>query len=123
MEKNTPFHVAKTLLLRLLGIDKCRNLHEREQLLLSHITTDHQLDLLPLLNDLLVLKVRTYSMLALVHMYTSAVVSDGRVQGGLSLSSACMPFKLELTVQSFVLPCFSLSTSVCSSPRRTLPLS
>ena len=43
-----------------MGIDKCRNLHEREQLLLSHITTDHQLDLLPLLNDLLVLKVRMY---------------------------------------------------------------
>jgi len=60
VEKNTPFHTAKKLLLRLLGIDKCRNLHEREQLLLSHITTDHQLDLLPLLNDLLVLKVRMY---------------------------------------------------------------
>ena len=60
VEKNTPFHIAKTLLLRLLGIDKCRNLHEREQLLLSHVTMDEQLDLLPLLNDLLVLKVRMY---------------------------------------------------------------
>lgn len=58
MERNTPFHIAKTLLLRLLNIDKCRNLHEREQLLLSHVTTEEQQDLLPLLNDLLVLKVR-----------------------------------------------------------------
>lgn len=61
VEKNTPFNIAKTLLLRFLGIDKCRNLHEREQRLLSHVTTDEQLDLLPLLNDLLVLKVRTYA--------------------------------------------------------------
>ena len=59
VDRNTPFYIAKTLLLRLLGIDKCKNMHEREQLLLSHVTTDEQLELLPLLNDLLVLKVGT----------------------------------------------------------------
>ena len=80
VEKNTPFHIAKTLLLRLLGIDKCRNLHEREQLLLSHVTMDEQLDLLPLLNDLLVLKVCTY-----VRMHSCTVEPWwGRVVDGLT---------------------------------------
>ena len=58
-EQNTPFHVVKTLLSRLLGIDRTKTIHDREQIILDHVTTDEQHELLPLLNDLLMMKVRT----------------------------------------------------------------
>lgn len=57
VEQNTPFFTVKTLITRLLGLDNCKNIHEREQLVLEHVTDDELKKLLPLLNDLLVLKV------------------------------------------------------------------
>lgn len=57
IEQNTPFFTVKTLVTKLLQIDACKNIHEREQLLLKHITDPETRELLPLLNDLLVLKV------------------------------------------------------------------
>ena len=57
VEKNTPFFTVKTLITRLLELDSCKNIHEREQLILEHITDDKMKHLLPLLNDILVLKV------------------------------------------------------------------
>ena len=58
VEQNTPFFCVKTLITRLLEMDSCKNLHEREQLVLRHIPDDNELKaLLPLLNDILVLKV------------------------------------------------------------------
>ena len=47
----------KTLITRLLELDSCKNIHEREQLVLQHVTDDTMKHLLPLLNDILVLKV------------------------------------------------------------------
>ena len=57
IEQNTPFFTVKTLVAKLLHIDNSKNMHEREQLLLNHITDPEMRELLPLLNDLLVLKV------------------------------------------------------------------
>lgn len=57
IEQNTPFFTVKTLVAKLLQIDTCKNIHEREQLLLDHINLPEMRELLPLLNDLLVLKV------------------------------------------------------------------
>lgn len=57
IEQNTPFFTVKTLVTKLLQIDMCKNMHEREQLLLHHICDREMRELLPLLNDLLVLKV------------------------------------------------------------------
>lgn len=57
IEQNTPFFTVKTLVTKLLQIDTCKNIHEREELLLKHITDPEMRELLPLLNDLLVLKV------------------------------------------------------------------
>ena len=57
VEKNTPFFTVKTLITRLLELDSCKNIHEREQLVLQHITDDDLKQLLPLLNDILVMKV------------------------------------------------------------------
>lgn len=57
IEQNTPFFTVKTLVTKLLQIDMCKNIHEREQLLLEHIVDPETRELLPLLNDLLVLKV------------------------------------------------------------------
>ncbi len=61
MEKNTPFFTVKTLITRLLELDSCKNIHEREQLLLQHITDDDMRLMLPLLNDILIMKVPLYS--------------------------------------------------------------
>lgn len=58
IEQNTPFFTVKTLVTKLLQIDMCKNIHEREQLLLHHITDPEMRELLPILNDLLVLKVQ-----------------------------------------------------------------
>lgn len=57
IEQNTPFFTVKTLVTKLLEMDTRRTIHEREQLLLSHITEPESRELLPLLNDLLQLKV------------------------------------------------------------------
>ncbi len=57
MEKNTPFFTVKTLITRLLELDSCKNIHEREQLILQHITDDDMRLMLPLLNDILIMKV------------------------------------------------------------------
>ena len=57
IEQNTPFFTVKTLVAKLLHIDNSKNMHEREQLLLNHVTDPDMRELLPLLNDLLVLKV------------------------------------------------------------------
>ena len=57
IEQNTPFFTVKTLVTKLLQIDSCKNIHEREQLLLHHISDPEMRKLLPILNDLLVLKV------------------------------------------------------------------
>ena len=57
IEQNTPFFTVKILVTKLLQIDNCKNIHEREQLLLQHISDPEMRELLPLLNDLLVLKV------------------------------------------------------------------
>ena len=59
VEKNTPFFTVKTLITRLLELDSCKNIHEREQLVLQHIVDDDMKQLLPLLNDILVMKVYT----------------------------------------------------------------
>ena len=58
MEKNTPFFAVKTLITRLLEVDNCKNIHDREQLILEHVKTEEMRRFLPLLNDLLGLKVR-----------------------------------------------------------------
>jgi hypothetical protein len=58
IEQNTPFFTVKTLVTKLLQVDTCKNIHEREQLLLHHITDPGMREQLPLLNDLLVLKVQ-----------------------------------------------------------------
>ena len=58
IEQNTPFYAVKTLITRLLELDKCHNAHEREDLILSHVGKDSGLsNMLPLLNDLLMVKV------------------------------------------------------------------
>ena len=58
IEQNTPFYAVKTLITRLLELDKCHNAHEREDLILSHVSKDPNLsNVLPLLNDLLMVKV------------------------------------------------------------------
>ena len=68
-EQNNPFYIAKVLISRLLAINKCKNLHEREQQILSSITTPEQEEMLPLLNDLLGLKVRNQlGIFEMVHL-------------------------------------------------------
>ena len=57
LEQSTPFFTVKTLITRLLELDTCKNIHDREQLILEHILDENTRQLLPLLNDLLVLKV------------------------------------------------------------------
>ena len=57
IEQNTPFFTVKTLLTRLLELDTCANVHEKEQLILQLITDEDMRNFLPVLNDLLVLKV------------------------------------------------------------------
>ena len=57
IEQNTPFFTVKTLLTRLLELDTCANVHEKEQLILQLITDEDMRKVLPVLNDLLVLKV------------------------------------------------------------------
>ena len=58
VEQNTPFYAVKTLITRLLELDKCHNAHEREDLILSQVDKDSGLsNMLPLLNDLLMVKV------------------------------------------------------------------
>ena len=57
VEQNTPFFTVKILITRLLELDSCKNMHEREQLILQHVVDEELRRLLPLLNDILVLKV------------------------------------------------------------------
>ena len=58
VEQNTPFFAVKTLITRLLDLDKCHNAHEREDLILKHVNKKSSLSsMLPLLNDLLMVKV------------------------------------------------------------------
>lgn len=57
IEQSTPFYTVKTLITRLLELDTCKNIHDREQLILEHILDENTRQLLPLLNDILVLKV------------------------------------------------------------------
>ena len=57
VEQSTPFFTVKTLITRLLELDSCKNIHEREQLILHHVTDEEMRNFLPLLNDILVLKV------------------------------------------------------------------
>ena len=57
VEQSTPFFTVKTLITRLLELDTCKNIHDREQLILEHILDENTRQLLPLLNDILVLKV------------------------------------------------------------------
>ena len=64
IEQNTPFFAVKTLITRLLELDSCKNLHDREQLVLQHVTDEKMKQLLPLLNDLLVLKVLLYTIIS-----------------------------------------------------------
>ena len=59
VEQSTPFFAVKTLITRLLDLDKCHNAHERENLILFHVSKEPGLsNMLPLLNDLLMVKVR-----------------------------------------------------------------
>ena len=60
IEKNTPYFTVKTLLSKLLKMDTCKNIHDREELLLNHITEPKMREKLPLLNDLLGLKVMVF---------------------------------------------------------------
>ena len=57
VEQNTPFFTVKILITRLLELDSCKNTHEREQLVLQHVVDEELRRVLPLLNDILVLKV------------------------------------------------------------------
>ena len=57
VEQSTPFFTVKTLITRLLELDTCKNIHDREQLILDHIQDENTRQLLPLLNDILLLKV------------------------------------------------------------------
>ena len=57
VEQNTPLFTVKTLITRLLELDSCKNIHDREQLILDHVKDEQMRQLLPLLNDILVLKV------------------------------------------------------------------
>ena len=63
VEQSTPFFTVKTLITRLLELDTCKNIHDREQLILEHIQDENTRQLLPLLNDILVLKVNYLSSL------------------------------------------------------------
>ena len=58
VEQNTPFFTVRTLITRLLELDSCKNIHDREQLILHLITEEEMRKYLPILNDILVLKVR-----------------------------------------------------------------
>ena len=57
IEQNTPLFTVKTLLTRLLELDTCSNIHDKEQLILDHVIDEEMRKYLPLLNDLLMLKV------------------------------------------------------------------
>ena len=57
VEQNAPLFTVKTLITRLLELDSCKNIHNREQLILDHVKDEQMRQLLPLLNDILVLKV------------------------------------------------------------------
>ena len=57
VEQNTPFFAVKTLITRLLELDICHNAHEREQRILEHVTDENVRKNLPLINDLLMVKV------------------------------------------------------------------
>ena len=58
VEQKTPFFAVKTLITRLLELDKCHNARQREDLILKHINEKSGLStMLPLLNDLLMVKV------------------------------------------------------------------
>ena len=62
VEQNTPFFTVKILITRLLELDSCKNIHEREQLILQHVIDEELRRVLPLLNDILVLKVMFYCL-------------------------------------------------------------
>ena len=72
VEQSTPFFTVKTLIARLLELDTCKNIHDREQLILEHILDENTRQLLPLLNDILVLKVHVYMYNVHVHVHVHA---------------------------------------------------
>ena len=57
VEKNTPFFMARNLLLKLLEMDKCKTIHDKEEALLKKVTEPTLKERLPLLNGMLNLKV------------------------------------------------------------------
>ena len=76
VEQSTPFFTVKTLITRLLELDTCKNIHDREQLILEHILDENTRQLLPLLNDILVLKVLCkifYLTTAILHMLCALI--------------------------------------------------
>ena len=57
-QQDTPFFAVKTFLTCLLELDKCHNDDDRKHLILKHINEKSGLSsMLPLLNDLLMVKV------------------------------------------------------------------
>ena len=77
VEQNTPFFTVKVLITRLLELDSCKNMHEREQLILRHIVDEEMRRLLPLLNDILVFKVSIFSP---VQCSTQTSLVDGTLR-------------------------------------------
>jgi len=62
VEQNTPYFMARNLLIKLLEMDTCKTTHEKEEALLKKVTDPALNEKLPLLNGILNLKVNAYSM-------------------------------------------------------------
>ena len=70
MEQNTPYYMVRTLLFRLLQINVCKNVHDKEEALLQRITAPELREKLPLLNNLLNLKVIFFFLLHVAGMFS-----------------------------------------------------
>ena len=95
VEQNTPFFTVKTLITRLLELDSCKNIHDREQLILEHITDETARHLLPLLNDILVLKVNLCMQIRAGRLTTCIYVA-GRFYCRFLYGPECWEFKSQL---------------------------
>jgi adenylate cyclase 10 len=64
IEQNTPFFTVKTILTRLLELDKCQYVHDKEQVIVQHVMNLETMNYLSLLNELLGLKFPTTSLVS-----------------------------------------------------------
>lgn len=76
----------KTLLTRLLGLDACVNVHDKEQQILQNVTDEKMRKCLPLLNDLLSLKVQQpYVVYIIDYMYMYCIINDRQIHDKLQI--------------------------------------